>query len=261
MLDSLIIVGICFSIIIFLNWKQPNLIAPIYAMRILSAIGCLAVLSTLCILLFWKTIDPIRSLTNREAAIQFLSTFLICTLTNIDNLAMFLSLFELFELDREDETRVLKIVLMGRAIIRMVLLTMGILLIQKARWVVRLLSLPLLYTGYNLAIEDHKSARGLQKVVHKLRVKGLTIKGRSRTGPLALTLLLISDTFLGIDSTAATLAFTNNILIAQTANLLALAMQVPFYVLLKRAQERSPQVKRILGILLLCIGLHILAFG
>ncbi|WP_108624373.1 TerC family protein [Candidatus Similichlamydia epinepheli] len=262
MIENLIIAGSYLVLIVIMVINQPRTISPFHATRLLLSIGMIALLSTLSILLMWDQIDAKSTLTSREASTQFLSTFLVCSLTTVDNLSLFLALFRIFNFQQEDESRVLKIVLIGKAIVRVNFLFAGFVLISKARWIVRFFSLPILYTGYGLAIEEaHESTSRFKNAFHKLRSKCFFMKSNHRTGIFSIALLLICDTILGMDSIAATLAFTNNLLLAQVANLLSLGLQIPVYILLQRAQEKNPHMKKILGFLLLCTGTHILVFG
>ncbi|WP_239978364.1 TerC family protein [Candidatus Similichlamydia epinepheli] len=182
-------------------------------------------------------------------------------MTTIDNLSLFLALFKIFNLKQEDEPRALRIMLIGKAIIRINLLFAGFIIISNAKWIVRFFSLPILYTGYGLAIESNEPNKRFKKAFNKLSAKGLFSKSNHRLGVISIGLLLICDTFLGVDSIAATLSFTNNLLLAQVANLLSLGLQIPIYILLQRAQEKNPHMKKAIGFLLLCTGTHILVFG
>ena len=177
------------------------------------------------------------TLPGSEAALQFMTGYLIELSLSVDNLFVFLAVFQFFGLRGEHQHRVLFWGIVGAIVLRAVMILTGIALIARFGWLLYPLGGFLIFTGIRLAMEkgDERIDPEHSWVIRVARrhlpiAKGdhqgrftLREDGRLRVTTLFLVLLVVesTDVVFALDSIPAILAITQDPFIAYTSNIFA----------------------------------------
>lgn len=208
-------------------------------------------------------------------ALEFFSGYLIELSLSVDNLFVFLLIFQYFSVPEKMQPRVLKWGIFGAMIMRGVMIVLGALLLQRFHWITYVFGAILLFTGLKML-----RAGGMEPVepdrnpIVKLARRFLPftadyerehfvtrMHGRWFGTPLLLVLLVVewSDLVFAIDSIPAIFAVTRDPFIVYSSNVFAiLGLRALFFVLagaIDRFQYLKPAVAAILVFVGLKMGL------
>lgn len=172
-----------------------------------------------------------------EAALQFMTGYLIELSLSVDNLFVFLAIFQFFGLRGEHQHRVLFWGIVGAIVLRATMILAGIALVHHFHVLIYLLGAFLIFTGIRLAFEKGgeridpghswvmRAARRYLPVAqgeHQGRFFSRE-NGKRKVTTLFLVLLVVESTDLlfALDSIPAILAITKDPYIAYTSNIFA----------------------------------------
>ena len=188
-----------------------------------------------------------------EAATNYLSGLLIEKSLSVDNLFVFVLIFQFFSVPAKYQHRVLFWGIFGAFVFRGAFIAVGTVLLSQVAWVAYIFGAFLLYTAYKLATTDEievhpdrnpvlRLLRRVMPVTDDFRGHHLSVKedGKRWATPLLATLIVIetTDVVFAVDSIPAILAVTRESFIVFSSNAFALLGLRALYFLLADAVRR-----------------------
>ncbi len=195
----------------------------------------LALLFNLGIWLLWP--DGTGGMRRSEAALAFLTGYLIEKSLSVDNIFVFLMLFTYFRVPALYQHKVLFWGILGALVMRAIFIAAGVTLIEKFHWTIYIFGAFLILTGIKMAWAKGKEPHPERNPVLRLlrRVVPVSkdydrghfftrIDGRLFATPLlvALVMIEVTDLIFAVDSIPAILAITTNGFIVYTSNVFAI---------------------------------------
>jgi tellurite resistance protein TerC len=215
----------------------------------------------------------------RRVALEFLTGYVVEKSLSVDNIFVFVLIFNFFAVPAVYQHRVLYYGILGALIFRGIFIALGAVLIQY-QWVTLLFGAFLIVTGVRILFAPEHQPHPERNPVLKLMRRFLPVtptshgehffvrvKGVLHATPLLLTLGLIeaSDIVFAVDSVPAIFAITREPLIVFTSNMFAILGLRALYFLLANAVDKFWLLKYGLGVVLLFVGLKMVwlnhAFG
>jgi integral membrane protein, TerC family len=208
----------------------------------------------------------------QEKAMEFLGGYVIEQSLSLDNLFLFLLIFESFSLKPEYQKRVLTFGIIGAVILRFVFVILGISIINEFHWVLYIFGVLLLVSGFKMFfnhdnesnIKDSKILKVLNKIIpvsDKLDgEKFFTRKnGILYATPLLAILILIegSDIIFAIDSIPAIFSITTDPFIVYTSNIFAILGLRNLYFILEKLHNNFAYVKYGVACILVFTGIKL----
>lgn len=178
-----------------------------------------------------------HDLTGKNAALQFLTGYLIEKSLSVDNIFVIAMVFSFFKVPANLQHRVLFWGIMGAVLLRGLMIAIGATLIRQFDWMMYVFGALLIYSAIKMLIakeEDFhpdrnifvRAARKFFKVCsdyhgHNFFVK---INGHRTATPLFLSLLLVEscDVMFAVDSIPAIFAITTDPFLVFTSNIFAI---------------------------------------
>lgn len=204
-----------------------------------------------------------------QTALEYFTGYLIELSLSVDNLFVFLIIFQYFAVPPELQPRVLKWGIFGAVLMRGFMVAGGALLIQELEWIIYIFGVILIITGIRVfrsdghRVEPEKNplvrvARRLMPVTSTYSGQHFfvsTLKGLSAT-PLFLVLLVIewSDLVFAIDSIPAVFAITRDPFIVYSSNLFAILGLRALFFVVAGAMERFAYLKPAVALILVFVG-------
>ena len=172
-----------------------------------------------------------------EAGLEFLTGFLVEKSLSIDNVFVFILIFNYFQVPQVYQHRVLSLGILGAIVLRLIFILGGLALLERFHWVLYLFGLFLLFTGAMMIFGKEsefdpkknwaiRSFRKLVRVTDTFEGSRFWIwkEGKLWATPLLLTILAIesSDIIFAADSIPAIFAITTDPFIVFSSNLFAM---------------------------------------
>lgn len=231
----------------------------------------LAMLFNLGIFLFWDVLNPASTYTNSEAALAFLTGYLIEKSLSVDNIFVFVLIFGAFAVPAAYQHRVLFWGILGALVMRAALIGVGSVLLKEFHWIIYLFGAFLIFTGIRMAIhrkeEDPSEMQnnGLIRFFRRIMPVTEGYEGEKfftrRNGvlmatPLFLVLLLVESTDLifAVDSIPAIFAVTQDPFLVYTSNVFAILGLRSLYFLLAGVVDKFHYLKLGLAVILVFVG-------
>jgi tellurite resistance protein TerC len=208
-----------------------------------------------------------------EAALEFLTSYLLEKSLSTDNIFLFAAIFGSMGVLAQHQHRVLYWGVLGAMIMRGSFILAGVHLVRHFHWVLYLFAIFLLFTGLRLLREKERkydlTRSGVLRLVRKLfpisdHYEGGRLftrsDGRLCATPLFLVLVMIEvlDVAFAIDSIPAIFAVTQDAFIMYTSNILAILGLRSLYFLLAGAITRFRYLRSGLALILILIGAKML---
>lgn len=175
-----------------------------------------------------------------QAALEFVTGYVLELSLSVDNLFIFLVIFNYFAVPDEQQRRVLFWGILGALVMRGIFIGAGIGLIHRFHWLLYIFGGLLIYTGIRVCVAgEHQIDPARNPVVKALRrfipvtpeyhggrffVRNLQENARLYATPLLVVLVVIetTDVLFAVDSIPAVFAITLNAFIVYTSNVLAI---------------------------------------
>jgi tellurite resistance protein TerC len=208
-----------------------------------------------------------------NAALTYLTAYVVEESLSVDNLFVFLVLFNYFGLSETRQQRVLFWGIVGAVVMRGVFIVAGAALLQRFHWMMYLFGGFLLYTGFKLLVrkeeeqnpEDNpalKLARRWIRTTNEYHGDEFWIvrEGKRYFTPLFLVLIVIemTDLLFAVDSVPAVLAITDSTFIVYTSNIMAILGLRALYFVLSGMMGRFHYLGTGLALILMFIGCKML---
>lgn len=212
-------------------------------------------------------------LKGQDASIEFLTGYLVEKSLSLDNVFIFLTIFQAFKVPLKYQHRVLLWGIIGAVVLRGVFISIGVVLIQQFSWIFYVFGAFLLYTAYQFMQEEthekdfthHPLILWVQKhfpISKKLDgEKFFTVeKGKKMATPLLLVLVAIefSDVIFAIDSIPAIFAITQDPYIVFTSNIFAILGLRSLYFVIANMALKFDYLSYGLGFILGFIGIKMI---
>jgi tellurite resistance protein TerC len=187
----------------------------------------------------------------RQAALEFAAGYTIEVSMSIDNLFVFLVLFQGFEISRERQQKALLWGVGGAAVLRALFIAAGFALLGRFDWIRWMLGFFLIYATTRV-VWGQSARAAIPEWIRKLQ------PARGSLVPVILA-VEATDILFATDSIPAVLAVTHSPFVAYTSNIAAVVGLRSLYFALAAALERFKYLHYGLGAILAFAGLKILA--
>jgi tellurite resistance protein TerC len=173
----------------------------------------------------------------KQASLEFLTGYLIEQSLSVDNLFVFLVLFQFFKVPAEHQYKVLFWGIIGALVMRLAFILAGVALINRFHWIIYVFGVFLIYTGFKLAFKEeedvHPDQNPVLKLVRRFIPMTSTYEGdhffvirdaKRYATPLFAVLVVVetTDLIFAVDSIPAILAITRDAFIVYTSNVFAI---------------------------------------
>ncbi len=219
---------------------------------------------------FWDKITTGSSYSNSQAALAFLTGYLIEKSLSVDNIFVFVLLFTFFAVPAAYQHRVLFWGIIGALVMRGTLIAIGAALLKEFHWIIYLFGAFLIYTGFRMAMHRETEINPDQNLLLRIlrRIMPITEKyeedkffvrraGKLLATPLFVVLLVVESTDLvfAVDSIPAIFAVTDNPFIVYTSNVFAILGLRSLYFLLAGVVDKFHYLKLGLSVVLVFVGI------
>ena len=209
---------------------------------------------------------------SKHFALEFLTGYLVEKSLAIDNIFVFVVIFNYFSVPKSFQHRILFFGILGAILFRGLFIGMGGILLHY-EWILFIFGIFLIFTGIKLCFSSEKktdlSKNKLLLLLHRILPIKDTSKGlrffiqegsKLFVTPLFVTLVMIefSDIIFAVDSVPAIFAITKEPFIVFSSNMLALLGLRSLYFLLAESVDIFHLLKYGLGIILVFVGLKMI---
>ncbi len=213
--------------------------------------------------------------TGSKTALEYYAGYLIELSLSVDNLFVFLMIFQYFAVPAELQPRVLKWGIFGAIIMRAIMIAAGALLLQEFTWIVYVFGGILILTGLKMfrggeeRVEPEKNP--LVRLVRRFfpvtpaydgqHFFVRNISGVRMATPLLLVLVVVewSDLVFAIDSIPAVFAVTRDPFVVYASNLFAILGLRALFFVLAGAMDKFHYLKPGVALILLFVGAKMVA--
>jgi tellurite resistance protein TerC len=206
--------------------------------------------------------------------LEFLSAYLMEWSLSIDNIFVFILIFNAFQVKPQFYPRVLLIGILMAIGFRIVFITLGVALVAKFSWLLYLFGAFLVYTGYTMFTADgdeqfnpreSKIYRFLKKFLPLVEHDGngkyvYKENGRPVYTTLFVVVILLAaiDLVFALDSIPAVMGISKDPLIIYTSNIFAVLGLRSLFFLLRGAVSKFDYLQQGIAIVLVFIGVKML---
>ena len=207
-------------------------------------------------------------------ALEFLTGYVIEKALSVDNIFIFVLIFQFFRVPRAYQHRVLFWGVLGALLMRAALIAVGSVLIARFHWLIYVFGAFLVYTGIKMAVTKHEDIHPNDNPVVRLVRRVVPVSdqyhgqdflvrrdGRWIATPLLLVLVMAetSDLIFAFDSIPAIFAVTTDAFIVYTSNVFAIMGLRALYFLLAGVIDQFRYLKFGLSVVLTFVGAKMLA--
>ena len=208
-----------------------------------------------------------------EAGLDFFTGYILEKSLSVDNLFVFLLIFNYFKVPAHLQHRVLFLGILGALVLRGIFIYLGATLVQQFHWVLYIFGAFLVFSGFKLFFldedEDQNPENAIVRAFRKrLRVteefvgeKFFVVKdGIRHATPLFLVLIAVetSDVLFAVDSIPAIFGVTQDPFIVYTSNVMAILGLRSLYFALAGLLEYFHYLNSGLALVLIFIGVKML---
>lgn len=183
-----------------------------------------------------------------QSALEYYTGYLVELSLSVDNLFVFLLIFSYFGVRADAQPKVLKWGILGAIVMRLIMIGLGALLLDRFNWIIYVFGGVLIVTGIRMFTMREAPVDLEQNPVVRLARRFLplsnsydgtrfftrTVRGKLLGTPLLLVLLVVewSDLVFAIDSIPAIFAITRDPFLVYSSNIFAiLGLRALFFVL------------------------------
>ena len=237
------------------------------------SVGWIAISLAFCGWFWWYLDGSFGREVANEKALEYLSGYLIEKSLAVDNVFVWITLFNFFAVPTEFQKRVLLYGVLGAIVMRAVLIYVGALLLAQFHWILYVFGLFLLLTGVKMLVfSTHEPdleknpilrwMRGHMKITSEYHGEKFFVlkEGVRYATPMFVVLVLVEETDLifAVESIPAIFAVTSDPFIVFTSNIFAILGLRAMYFLLADMADRFHLLKYGLAVILMFIGVKML---
>lgn len=229
----------------------------------------LAMVFNLLLFFFWERLAPGSAYRAGDAALVFLTGYLIEKALSVDNIFVFVMIFSYFAVPAKYQHRVLFWGILGALLMRASMIFAGVELIKRFHWVIWLFGGFLVFTGIKMATSgDEKIEPEKNPVLNLFRrfipvsptydgQKFFTVQhGMRMATPLLLVLMMVetTDVIFALDSIPAIFAVTRDPFLIYTSNVFAILGLRSLYFVLAGVVHKFHYLRLGLAVVLAFVG-------
>ena len=204
-------------------------------------------------------------------ALEFYTGYIIELSLSVDNLFVFILVFQYFGVPAELQPRVLKWGILGAIVMRLIMIMAGAVLLARFDWIIWVFGGILIVTGIRMFLVEEQRVEPERNPVVKLARKVLpfthtydgqhffvrSVRGTVMATPLLLVLLVIewTDLVFAIDSIPAVFAITRDPFIVYSSNIFAILGLRALFFVLADMMDRFEYLKPGIATILVFVGL------
>lgn len=208
-----------------------------------------------------------------QKALEFFTGYLIEWSLSIDNMFVFISIFNYFKVPFEYQRRVLLYGVLSAIVMRLTIIVIGVYLVKKFHWILYLFGIVLIYTGIKMLVfSDEKTDFNNNPIIRFIR-KHLRVTEEYHlerffvrlnnvyyVTPLFMVLAFIeiSDLIFALDSIPVIFGITEDPFIIFTSNIFAILGLRSLYFLLANMTNMFYYLKQGIALILIFIGFKML---
>ncbi|CAL1521575.1 TerC/Alx family metal homeostasis membrane protein [Chitinophaga sp. MM2321] len=210
-----------------------------------------------------------------ETAISFMSAYLMEKSLSMDNIFVFILIFNFFKIKEENYSRVLLIGILMALIFRAIFISVGVVLISRFDWILYIFGLFLLYTGIKMfTAKAEDEFKPEESVAYRFMNKYLRITSEEPKGKFVIKknkkvyfttlsvvvlMLAVTDIIFALDSIPAVFAISQQPVVVYTSNIFAVLGLRSLFFLLRGAVDKFEYLPQGIAIVLIYIGVKMLA--
>jgi tellurite resistance protein TerC len=204
-------------------------------------------------------------------ALEYYTGYLIELSLSVDNLFVFILIFSYFGVPAAAQPKVLKWGILGAIVMRLIMIALGALLLNRFEWIIYVFGGILIVTGIRMMREQEARIEPQKNPVVRLARRilpftdsydGTNFLTRRRDGavlatPLFLVLLVVewSDLVFAIDSIPAIFAITRDPFLVYSSNVFAILGLRALFFVLAGMMDKFVYLKPGVAIILILVGL------
>ena len=204
-------------------------------------------------------------------ALEFYTGYLIELSLSVDNLFVFILVFQYFCVPSELQPRILKWGILGAIVMRLIMILAGAVLLQQFEWIIWIFGAILIVTGIRMFRAEEQRIEPERNPVVKIARRILpfsdaysgqhffmrSIRGKLMATPLLLVLLVIewTDLVFAIDSIPAVFAVTRDPFIVYSSNIFAILGLRALFFVLAGMMDRFEYLKPGIATILVFVGI------
>jgi tellurite resistance protein TerC len=212
-----------------------------------------------------------------QHGLEYFTGYLIELSLSVDNLFVFILIFQYFGVPALAQPKVLKWGILGAIVMRAIMIGLGALLLARFHWIIYLFGAILIVTGIRMLRADDKEIEPERNPLVRLARRFLpitpgydndhfsvrTITGQRLFTPLILVVLVVewSDLVFAIDSIPAIFAVTKDPFIVYSSNVFAILGLRALFFVLAGALDKFYYLKPGVALILVFIGLKMALSG
>ena len=205
-----------------------------------------------------------------QHALEYLTGYLLELSLSVDNLFVFILIFQYFAVPAVAQPKVLKWGILGAIVLRGIMIGLGALLLARFHWIIYVFGGILIFTGIRMLLSDGTEVHPERNPVVRLARRVLPInpgydgdrftcrnvQGKRFFTPLILVVLMVewSDLVFAIDSIPAIFAVTRDPFLVYSSNVFAILGLRALYFVLAGAMDRFHYLKAGISTILIFIG-------
>ncbi len=210
----------------------------------------------------------------QKLALEYLSAYLMEWSLSIDNIFVFILIFNSFKVKEKFYSRVLLIGILMAIVFRIIFITIGVALVEQFHWVLYIFGVFLVYTGYKMfTSNEEKEFEPHDTKIYRFLKTYLPLAPHDGDGkyvvrengkPLYTTLFVVVvllasiDLVFALDSIPAVMGISRDKLVIYTSNIFAVLGLRSLFFLLRGAVSKFDYLQQGIAIVLVIIGIKML---
>ena len=204
-------------------------------------------------------------------ALEYYTGYLIELSLSVDNLFVFILIFSYFGVPAEAQPKVLKWGILGAIVMRLIMIALGALLLERFEWIIYVFGGILIVTGIRMMTQKDERIEPEKNPIVRLARRVLpftnaydganfftrTVTGRRLATPLLLVVLVVewSDLVFAIDSIPAIFAVTRDPFLVYSSNVFAILGLRALFFVLAGMMDKFVYLKPGVAIILVFVGI------
>lgn len=218
-------------------------------------------------------LTPHHAGSGAEAALQFLTGYLVEESLSVDNIFVFLVIFTYFGVPSQYQHKVLFWGVLGAIVMRFAFIITGAVLIARFEWILYIFGVVLIFSGWKMMTQGEMEVHPEKNFFIRLARKWFPVttgfdppkfivrkEGRTWITPLLIVLITVetTDVVFAVDSIPAVFGITRDPFIVYSSNMFAILGLRSIYFVLAGAMKSFHYLKYGLSCILIFIGLKML---
>jgi tellurite resistance protein TerC len=210
----------------------------------------------------------------QKTGLEYLSAYLMEWSLSVDNIFVFILIFNAFKVNEKYYPRVLLVGILMAIVFRVLFITVGVALVEQFHWLLYIFGVFLLYTGFKMFTSNESEEFNPQDTaIYRFLKKYLPLSGTDGNGKyvirvngkpqyttlfVVVALLAVIDLVFALDSIPAVMGISTDKLVIYTSNIFAVLGLRSLFFLLRGAVSKFDYLQQGIAIVLLFIGVKML---